>query len=133
MSNSSRIEQDANMQPWGKYLKDSEKQTAERTVDALLAAGWQISVDDGEEITVKRSTDKPAILAALGTTEEDFLRVHQGNAAAGIGAPLCVRGWVRFVWGNEDWVAICDHTTNLEEILKPVFDWMEAQEKTRRR
>ena len=108
---------------WGKYLKDSEKQTAERTVDVLLAAGYSLAVFDGEEITISRSTDKPAILAALGSSYEDHLKVYpmEPRRTAAI-------GWVRFVWGNEDWVAICDHTTNLEAVLQPVFDWMEEQE-----
>lgn len=107
------------MRDFEKYLKQSEQQTITKTVDALLAAGFEISVDDGEQITVKRSTDKETILGAMGTTEEDYLRVGRANENT--------FGWVRFVYGNEDWVAICDHTTNLEAILQPVFDWMDMQ------
>ena len=107
---------------FSKYLKPSEQQTAARVVDDLLAAGYSLGVFDGEEITVKRSTDRQAILEAMGTTEEDYIKVYpmEPRRTAAI-------GWVRFVWGNEDWVAICDHTTNLEAVLAPTFAWMESK------
>ena len=108
-----------------KYLKPSEQQTARKTVETLLAAGYSLSVFDGEEITVKRSLDAESILGAMGTTDEDWLKVYplaEGNPKP---API---GWVRFVWGNEDWVAIADYTTNLETVLQLVFSWVEEQE-----
>ena len=106
------------MTDFEKYLKPSERQTAEKTADVLLAAGFSLTVFDGEEETVKQSTDKVAILGAMGTTEEDYLRVYFGSVYWGM---------VRFVWGNEDWVAICDYSTRLEEALRPVTEWMDEQ------
>lgn len=103
-------------------MTNSERQTVEKTIAALLAAGYCLSVNDGEETTIKRSTDPATIIAAMHTTDEDYLLVHAHlNYVENF-------GWVRFVWGNEDWVAINDHTTNLEVELKPVFDWLEEQE-----
>ena len=104
-----------------KYLKKSEQETAIRTIKALLKAGHKLSVFDGEEVTIEKSTDLEVIRDAMGTTEEDVLFVYANQHPERI-------GFVQFVWGNEDWVAIADYTTNLEGVLKPVFDWMDAQE-----
>ena len=49
-----------------------------RTIAALLAValrkGYTVSVNDGEEWTVKHSTSSDEITAALATTGEDVLR-----------------------------------------------------------
>jgi 3-mercaptopyruvate sulfurtransferase SseA len=104
-------------------MKASEQQTAERTISALLAAGYSLGVYDGEETTVEHSTNAAEVLAAMGTTDEDRLLVYANSGEM----PYKRIGWVLFVWGNEDWVAIADNTTNLEDALKPVTDWVEEQ------
>jgi len=54
--------------------QEIERQIIERLVQDALAAGFQITVDDGgEEPSLKRSTDPDAIMAAVMLTDEDFL------------------------------------------------------------
>ena len=109
-------------------MTDSERKTAMKVIDNLLGAGFSLGVFDGEEITVSRSTDGAAILEAMGTTDEDYIKVYPMGATAKSKPPAM--GWVRFVWGNEDWVAVCDYTTNLEPIMEGVQAWTDEQERT---
>lgn len=89
-----------------------EKRIVGRLVVDLLAAGFNITIDDGggiAESPLKRSTDADAIFAALSSTDSDRLYVdaaHRGGYS----------GWVYLVWGNDDCV-ISDYTTNLEQHL----------------
>ena len=87
-----------------------ERQIIESIVKDALAAGFQITVDDGgDEPSLKRSTDQDAIMAAVMLTDEDRLYYNQP------GQPL--QGWVRLVYGNDGWDVVCDYTTNLEPLL----------------
>jgi hypothetical protein len=71
-------------------------------VDDALALGHKLSVSDGEEYTVKRSTDRAEIMGALGTTDADSI-VIRDQAGERI-------GWVSLVYGNEPGVVVSDHT-----------------------
>jgi len=88
-----------------------EKMIAERCIHDLLAAGYSLSVYDGEETTLRRCTRPTVILAAMATTDEDYLLVHP------LGANKPRIGWVRFIYGNAGWEVINDYTTNLETVL----------------
>jgi len=76
-----------------KYATPNERAIAQRIVDFVLAQECTMSVYDGEEMVVKKSSDRQAILDALATTESDIIHFH--NAA---GSRL---GWVHLVWGND--------------------------------
>ena len=91
-------------------LSQDEYAIMSATVDALLAAGFPLTVFDGEEDTVKASRDREAILNALRTTDDDYLIVEDGSKTK----------WVRFVYGNSGWDVINDYSTSLERILAPV-------------
>lgn len=67
------------MNDLNKYAPIAAVKSATRLVDAALASGYTVSVNDGEEWTVKKSTDRKVILDAMGTTGEDRLMVR--NAA----------------------------------------------------
>jgi len=98
-----------------KYL---EKQVMKQCIADLLDAGFQVSVNDGEETTLKRSTDAEAIFAAMRTTDDDYLFVYKPDAPGdGSGEKGCF-GWVRFIYGNSGWDVINDYSTNLEQALK---------------
>ena len=88
-----------------------EKMVAERCIHDLLAAGYSLSVNDGEETTLHRCTRPAVILAAMATTDEDYLLVRP----LGTNTPRI--GWVRFIYGNSGWDVINDYTTNLEAAL----------------
>lgn len=82
------------------------------TVEALLAAGFQLSVFDGED-TSPISTDPKVIHDALYNTDEDYLHVFQKTDEHHLGN----FGWVRFVYGNDGWDVINDYTVNLEPFI----------------
>lgn len=75
------------------YTTLGERRTATRLVRAAIAAGYTVSVYDGEEYTVKRSQNEAAILEALASTEEDTL-VIRDSAGERIGALV-------LIWGND--------------------------------
>ena len=99
-----------------------ETQIIKATIGALLAAGFQLSVFDGEETTVSRSTDMAAVLDALRTTDEDYLFVYQIDGEGHY-------GWVRFTYGNDDIEVISDYTTSLEPVVALVFKMIIDYEK----
>ncbi len=99
-------------------LTSIESQIITATIYALVSAGFQLSVFDGEETVVSRSTDMVVIQAAMRTTDEDYLYVYRIDDSPHY-------GWVRFVYGNDDIEVINDYTTNLEEVMAPVFDMID--------
>lgn len=88
------------------YTTLGERRTATRLVAAALAAGYTVSVYDGEEYTVKRSRKSKEILEALASTESDVL-VIRDSAGERVG-DLCL------IWGNDPSgeELIADHTDN---------------------
>ncbi len=82
-----------------------ERVIAKRLVTDLIRAGYTLSVNDGEETTLARSTDRRAVFAALATTGEDYLYAHTD--------PDSVFGWVRLIWGNGPDL-ISDYSVNLD-------------------
>ena len=75
-------------------------------VDAALAKGYSVSIYDGEAWTVKRSTDRAELMAAIGTTDMDTLRIRKACGAA-VGSVLTV-------YGNGDWSTIADSSVSPE-------------------
>jgi len=89
------------------HATDNEKRIVGKLVEDLLAAGFKISVNDGEEICLRRSFDPSEIFSALSSTSQDYLIVH-GNRIAD--------RWVRLIWGN-DVDVISDYHVGLEPYL----------------
>lgn len=89
-----------------KYLTAGEAKIARKLVNAILARGLSVSVYDGGETTLTRSTDKRAILAAMGTTGYDTLtaRNESGERVASF----------MLIYGNADdgSEVIADHSDN---------------------
>ena len=81
-----------------------EKQIAERIVDKALAAGYTISVYDGEEWPLKRSINRPDILAAMYSTDSDVLRFRWPESSHAVGS-------IMLVYGNGEDV-VCDYSDN---------------------
>lgn len=100
-----------------------ETQIIKATIAALLAQNYLIAVDDGGEIALLKCTDADAILAAMRTTDEDYLLIHTPGSGQRRG------GWVRFVYGNDDTEVINDYTVNLEVAMAPVFTMIDEYEK----
>jgi hypothetical protein len=93
-----------------KLRMELEMRIPRAAVKGLLAAGYLITVYDGEEDTLVRSSDAKAILKATRTTDEDYLLASTASRNDA--------GWVRFIYGNEGPDVINDYTVNLEDALK---------------
>ena len=88
-------------------IEKIERQISEKIIDDALAAGLSISIDDGEEVVLRRSTDRKAILAAMFTTDADYLHLVKDDK------PL---GSVLLVWGN-GFECIADNSISINEYL----------------
>lgn len=77
-----------------KYATPGEKAVATTLVKAILANGMDLSVYDGEETTVARSTDADEVLEALCTADADSL-IGRNIGETGIKVVFFL------VWGNE--------------------------------
>ena len=58
------------------YATTGEARAARKLVRAALAEGWSVSVNDGAETTVRRSSREREIIDALCTTGEDVITIH---------------------------------------------------------
>lgn len=96
-----------------------EQEIAAMTVDALLAAGYLLNVNNGgQDDELKPTTDRQAVLDAMFATDDEFLTVYTNHHPAL--AKTRSLGWVHFVYGNSGYDVISDYTTNLEAVLAPV-------------
>lgn len=93
-----------------------ETQIIKATIQVLLAEGYMLAVDDGGEIALQKTQDADAILAAMRTTDEDYLIVYR----QGYGSRR--EGWVRFIYGNDDIEVLNDYTMNLHPVMGEIMD-----------
>jgi hypothetical protein len=92
-----------------------ERQICERLVADLLAGGFTVSVDDGEEITLRNSTDAAAILGAMFTTDQDMLVIRH---------PDRKKSWVVLIHGNDRDI-ISDYGVSIEDVIAPIYKWID--------
>lgn len=108
----------ANGQTWAeaqkkkghKMIDNIESKIATQIVDDVLAAGYGITVQDGEEITVRNSSNREEILGALQTTAEDMLYIHAGFRTH----------WVRLIWGND--IDVISDYSGPDEVMIPLLE-----------
>lgn len=103
------------MKPYIKARIAIEKRIAKQCIFDLLAAGYCITVHDGEADCLVHSRDAKAILAAMRSTDDDVLKVYAPRPDNP--DEMQSMGWVYFVYGNDGWDVINDYTTNLESVL----------------
>ena len=99
------------------YATTGEARAARKLVKAALTRELSVSVNDGEETTVTRSTRELEILDALATTGEDYLIFY---------APTGDRvGSFYLIYDNDSDGSelIADHTANTicESIYREVY------------
>ncbi len=68
-----------------------ERIIAQAIIRTALAKGWAISVNDGEEWTLRSSTDPVIIEEHLASTDGDWLRFREHGKSLGA---------VYLIWGN---------------------------------
>lgn len=78
---------------------------AKALVEDAIAQGYTVSVFEGEDFAIKKSSSVPDVMAALASTDEDVLtfRDKDGKRAA----------WVQLIWGN-GWDLISDESVTPE-------------------
>jgi hypothetical protein len=91
-----------------------EKAIFARCVESLLAQGYSISLNDGEETTVRKSREYADIIKASRTTDEDYLMVY-GNGLVG--------SFIWFIYGNDGPDVISDYSLRLEDALKDTLEF----------
>jgi hypothetical protein len=100
-----------------------EQRIVKRVVDVLLANGYALRVDDGEDYRPNEpTTDRRAILAELAATDDDTLetvRTVDGSVK---------RSFVRFVYGNSGYDVIADYGMSLDSLLEPITDYASTLE-----
>ena len=103
------------------FANKGDAKAARKLINMVLAKGWLVSVNDGEEWVLKASKDKAAILAALTSTGEDYLifRDSEGNKI----------GFMYLVWGNAPYELVSDCSAN-ESIDLLWKEWNEWADKT---
>lgn len=80
-------------------------------VTHALEQGYAVSVHDGEEYVLRKSTDFAAIWQAMGSTDADTLQLYRDGRSA---------GWVLLIWCNGVDV-ISDYTVDLDDLAEGVM------------
>lgn len=83
-----------------------EKTATGRVIDRALAKGYLISVNDGEEWVVKKSSKRHEIMDALQSTDSDTLVIRKADGTR--------VGFVLLVWGNSPEEVVADFTDTPE-------------------
>ncbi len=96
--------------------RDIEKKIITRTLDTLIKAGYEISVFNGEEIVISRSINPEAILDRMFSVDDEQILLYKPDERKR-------QGWVQFIYGNDGWDVIADHSGHLDEVLKPVSEY----------
>lgn len=104
-------------------MNNIEDKIARKLIETILADGLTISVNDGEETTLHKSTNIDQIVDAIGTTDLDWLYVYD-NVPHRIGS-------IMLVWGNgtdliSDYVAPVTNTDRMDALCQPAQDFAET-------
>jgi len=103
-----------------------EGKVARKLVQQALAAGYVISVNDGEEWVVKKCADERTIMAALASTDGDTLVIRNpaDKTTNNVGAKIAA---VQLIYGNAPEELIADYSAPdldaFAEWLKPVTEY----------
>jgi hypothetical protein len=103
--------------------QEIEMLIAGKLVRTLLAAGFQISVWDGEAYGIKGSSTAADIIKALRTTDVDVLYCRKDVNGT------ITSGCVSLVYGNDGYDVISDNSCSLESVLEPVTAYAETFDK----
>lgn len=99
--------------------QEIERRVVSRAVTDLLAAGFYITVDygdDDEQNDCIRSRSHDEIMAACGACDEEYLRLYRPSESDP--SKWKRGGYVFLVYGNDGHDVIADYTIPIEEHLK---------------
>jgi len=95
------------IRPFANHRNEVERQIIVTLVEDLLAAGYKVGVNDGEEKVLEPCSNAPRIFAVMSTTDEDYLLTRKKGEKD---------GWIRLIYGNHCDV-ISDYTVNIPEAV----------------
>jgi hypothetical protein len=101
-----------------------EQQSARLLIDGALKRNWTVSVFDGEEWALKRSTAPDAIIDAMGNTGEDNLTFRDADGK--------LVGRAMLVWGNSPVELVADHTLDDKGPFESFMDWHQQEVEAKR-
>lgn len=93
-------------------VQEMERKVITRLLQDAIAQGYSVSVDNGEEVVVKKSTDVEEIMKAMFSVDEEYLHFFKNNQKV---------GWACLIYGESGWDVINDYSMNLEPIMEGVF------------
>lgn len=74
------------------HATPTETRIAKNLVTFALARNWLVSVNDGVDVTVAKSTKKAEIFEAMNSTDADYLIFHDSEGKW--------IGWIHLIWGE---------------------------------
>lgn len=101
--------------------QEVERKIVTSVIKAALAAGYTVSVDNGDNSGGEENADGEflfeltggtklsQILKAMFLTDEDYLYFRNAKNES--------RGWVRFIYGEDGWDVINDYAVSLESLI----------------
>jgi hypothetical protein len=97
-------------------VNEMENGIANKIIDDALASGYTVSVYDGEEWPVKRSSNKDEIISALNSTGIDQLKFRDSS---GEYVGVCA-----LIWGECGYDLVNDYTVSdaMEKLMKGASD-----------
>ena len=94
---------------WQVWVPFVERKIIKLLAEEILKRGHSISVYDGEENALNKSTDLNAILNEVGSTEVTVFTLHSGGG---------VQGWFTLIHGNyEDVISDYSVTGDCNDIF----------------
>jgi hypothetical protein len=102
-----------------------EKTIVRKTIATLLNAGYLLNVNNGGETNELAAPTRRyfEIVDAMMQADDDRLLVYRQEHTD---APIVRVGWIWFVYGNDGWDVVCDHTTNLDHIMEPIATYCDS-------
>lgn len=105
--------------------KRLEKRIVKRVVRDLLAAGYEITVNNGGDSNeILYSTDFKAITAVLFATDSEHLLVRKAEG----GVSFVYVSFVYLVYGNDGYDVVNDYGVSLEPVMGPINQWIDRME-----
>lgn len=90
-----------------RYTTAGERRVCNALLKAIIGCGYVVSVNDGEEYTLKQSNNIADIKNALASSGEDYLKVRTCKGGDNVGG-------FYLIWDNGDDTPIVDYTANDE-------------------
>ncbi len=94
-----------------------EKLIAQKTIEVAISHGYELRVNDGEEIVTPLTQDKNILIKAMFSTDEDYLLFYRDGKRA---------GYAFFVYGNDGVDVISDYSLSIEAVMKEIDAYVES-------